>query len=157
MNYNNEDIKYLKEAIKRSKEAIQKGGFPVGALIVKDNKIISFGLSNGKRKKDATLHAEIEAIRKASKKLNSRNLPNTTLYSSLEPCLMCFSATYWAYIPRVVYACRKKNVSKMHYEGSQNLDIINKKNNRKIELVHIQELEKEALRVIEDWEESLKK
>lgn len=152
-----EDTKYLKEAIQKSREAIKKGGFPVGALIVKNNNIISFGLSNGKIKKDATLHAEIDAIRKASKKLNSRNLPNTTLYSSLEPCLMCFSATYWAYIPRIVYACRKKKVSRMHYEGTQNLDIINKNNNRKIELVHISELEKEAFDIIKDWEEFLKR
>lgn len=153
-NYNQNNIKWLKEAIKKSKESVTLGGFPVGAVIVKDNELLSYGLSNGKNLNDATLHAEIDAIRKASKILQVRNLKDVTLYSSLEPCLMCFSASNWAYIPKIVYACSRKNVSKQHFEGEHNLIEINKKCRRPINIINIQELEETALKVIRAWEDS---
>jgi len=156
-NYNNKDKKWLKEAIRKSDESVKLGGFPVGAVITKNNKLISFGLSNGKNLKDATLHAEIDAIRNASKYLQDRNLKNVTLYSSLEPCLMCFSASYWAYIPKIIFACERNKVSKQHYEGKHKLSEINQNCNRKIEIIQIKELEQDALKVIENWENSLKK
>lgn len=146
------DRKYLKNAIELSKESIAIGGFPVGALIVFDGKITGKGLSNGKQLKDATSHAEIVAIREASQILNRRDLTGTIIYSSLEPCLMCFSASYWAGVSRIVYACSKDKVSKQHYEGLHNLEELNQKNNRPIELVHLSELEGEALAIIENWE-----
>lgn len=151
-NYTEKDIKFLEEAIVKSKESVKLGGFPVGAIIVKDNKIISYGLSSGKKMKDATRHAEIDVIRKASQFLHTRDLKNVVLYASLEPCLMCFSACYWSYIFKVVYACSRKKVSIQHFEGDHNLIEINKNCNRQINLVHIIELEHEALKVIKDWE-----
>lgn len=60
---------FLKKAIEKSKESVKKGGYPVGAVIVRNKEIISYGFSDGKNLKDATSHAEIDAIRKASKKL----------------------------------------------------------------------------------------
>lgn len=149
------DKEYLKRAIVLSKESILAGGFPVGALIIQDNKIVGEGISNGKQLKDATSHAEISAIRNASLKLNSRILKDATIYSSLEPCLMCFSASYWAGIKRIVYACSKKAVSKQHYEGIHDLNKLNENNNRKMEIIHLKELEDDALRIINDWEAKL--
>lgn len=149
-NYSQNDIKWLREAITKSDESVKLGGFPVGAIIIKNDKLISFGLSNGKNLNDATQHAEIDAIRKASKILEKRNLENVTLYSSLEPCLMCFSASYWAYIPKIVYACRKIRVSEQYSEGDHDLSKINARCNRQIEIVYINELEDEALKVIKD-------
>lgn len=154
--YSQKDIKWLNEAIEKSDESIKLGGFPVGAIIVKNDKLMSYGLSNGKNLNDATQHAEIDAIRNASKFLQSRNLKNVTLYSSLEPCLMCFSASYWAYIPKIVYACGKTKVSKQHYEGKHELSKINKNCNRQIKIIHIKELENDALKIIKDWENNLK-
>lgn len=150
--YSQNDIKWLKEAIKKSDESVKLSGFPVGAVIIKDDKLMSYGLSNGKNLKDTTQHAEIDAIRSASRFLQTRDLKGVVLYSSLEPCLMCFSASYWAYIPKIVYACRKTRASKQHYEGDHDLSKINTKCNRQIELIHIEELEERALKIIEDWE-----
>lgn len=147
---------HLKNAIELSKESIATGGFPVGALVTLDGKIISTGLSNGKQLKDATSHAEIVAIREASKILDRRDLKGAVIYSSLEPCLMCFSASYWAGVSKIVYACSKDKVSKQHYEGLHDLHAINSNNNRTIELVQITELEDEALAIIENWGKSLK-
>ena len=143
---------FLKKTIELSKESIKKGGFPVGAIVIKDNKIVGIGLSDGKNNKDATSHAEIEAIRKASKFLDTRDLFNCELYSSMEPCLMCFSASYWSKIKKIVFAVRKERLSKQHYEGSYSLDDINSKNNRQIEIVHDKSLEEEAFLIVKNWE-----
>lgn len=147
------DKKFLQQAIELSKESVKQGGFPVGALIVKNGVVVSEGLSNGKNNKDATSHAEIEAIRQASKKLDSRDLFDCEIYSSMEPCLMCFSACYWAKIKKIVYAVSKRKLSKQHYEGLHSLEEINSKNNKQIEIIHVEELEDEALKIIKGWEE----
>jgi guanine deaminase len=149
------DKSLLGEAIALSEKSISVGGFPVGAIVVVDNKIVSRGLSNGKQLKDATSHGEIAAIREAEQILGTRDLKGATVYSSLEPCLMCFAACYWAGITKVVFACRKEVVSRMHYEGLHDLTEINRKNNRQIEISHVPELEEEALYVIECWERNL--
>jgi len=148
---------FLKYAIELSSESVKQGGFPVGAIVVKDDLIIAQGLSNGKNNKDATSHAEIEAIRNASRKLNTRDLIGCELYSSMEPCLMCFSACYWAKIRTIVYAVGKDKLSKQHYEGLYPLNKINSQNNKKIEIIHGKDLENDALVVIQDWEQKNKK
>ena len=148
---------FLIRVIELSKESVAQGGFPVGAIIVKNGEIIAQGLSDGKNKKDATSHAEIEAIRNASNKLNTRDLFGCEIYSSMEPCLMCFSASYWAKISKIVFAIGKDKLSKQHYEGLHDLKEINSKNNRKIEIVHLKDLENNALSVVQGWENSLKK
>jgi tRNA(Arg) A34 adenosine deaminase TadA len=115
------------------------------------------GLSNGKQLHDATSHAETEALRKASKKLSSRDLNGAIVYSSMEPCLMCFSACYWAKVKKVVYAIGKESLPKIHYEGLHNLEEINKVNNRQIEIVHLKELEAKAFEVINEWRTKISK
>ena len=149
---NKSDLDFLGEAIKISKESVAAGGFPVGAVLVMGDKMISTGLSDGKQNNDATEHAEIDAMRKSEKILGKRDLKEAIIYSSLEPCLMCFSACYWAGVSKIIYACAKDKVSKQHYEGLHDLVVIDRKNNRHIEIVHVPELEEEALKVVNDWE-----
>jgi tRNA(Arg) A34 adenosine deaminase TadA len=144
---------FLKEAIELSRQSIKEGGFPAGAIIVKDNQIIGRGISGSNNE---ISHAEISAIQDALKSLNSRDLSGCELYASMEPCLMCFSASYWAKIKKVVYACGKNKISKEYYEGLDNLEEINSKNNRKIEIIHIADLENDALYLVKDWEQKHK-
>ncbi len=84
--------KFMKEAIKEAKKAYQKLEIPVGAVIVKDGKIISRGHNLKETKADTTKHAEIIAIQKASKKLNAWRLIDCEMYVTLEPCAMCAGA-----------------------------------------------------------------
>lgn len=147
---------FLKQAIELSRESVRQGGFPVGAIVVKDNRIIGRGLSNGKKNRDATSHAEIEAIRDASKILNTRDLFGCEMYSSMEPCLMCLSASYWAKIGKITYAIGRDKLSKEHFEGRHSLQEINSKNNKPSDVSHIKELELEALEVVEMWEKNKK-
>lgn len=84
--------KFMKEALKEAKKAYEKLEVPVGCVIVKDGKIISRGHNLKETKKDTTKHAEIVAIQKASKKLNSWRLLDCEMYITLEPCAMCAGA-----------------------------------------------------------------
>ena len=84
--------KYMKEAIKEAKKAYKKDEVPIGAVIVKDNKIIARAHNLKEKKQMVTSHAEIEAIHKAAKKLGTWHLEECDLYVTLEPCPMCAGA-----------------------------------------------------------------
>ena len=84
--------KFMKEALKEAKKAYEKLEVPVGAVIVKDGKIIARGHNLKETKKDTTRHAEIIAIEKASKKLGAWRLLDCEMYVTLEPCPMCAGA-----------------------------------------------------------------
>ena len=154
-----EEIKYLKRTIELARESFKKGGFPAGAVVVKDGKIIAEGISISNILHDPTSHAETTSIRDACKKLNTVNLEGATLYESLQSCIMCFSVAYWSGISRIVYACRKTSemVSKFYYEGVTDNQNLNKENNRQIELIHIPDLEKDSLDIVKEWEKKFQK
>ena len=84
--------KFMKEALKEAKKAYKKLEIPVGAVIVKDGKIIARAHNLKESKHDTTKHAEILAIQKASKKLESWRLIDCDMYVTLEPCSMCAGA-----------------------------------------------------------------
>ena len=98
--YTDED--YLKKAIKQAKKSVIAGGFPAGAVIVKDGKIIAEGIALGYKLHDPTSHPETSSIRDACKSLSTTDLTGAILYASLQPCLMCFSVSNWANISRIV-------------------------------------------------------
>lgn len=87
-----EQEKFMKEALKEAKKAYKKLEVPVGAIIVKDGKIIARAHNQKETKFDTTKHAEILAIQKASKKLESWRLIDCDMYVTLEPCAMCAGA-----------------------------------------------------------------
>ncbi|MGN1327049.1 MAG: tRNA adenosine(34) deaminase TadA [Clostridia bacterium] len=94
--------KFMKEALKEAQKSYEKEEIPVGAVIVKDNKIIARGHNLKETKTDTTNHAEIIAIKKASQKLKSWRLTGCTMYVTLEPCTMCAGALIQARLDKVV-------------------------------------------------------
>ena len=98
------DELFMSEAIYEARQAFERGDVPVGALIVRDNAIISRG--SDKKQADPTEHAEIIAIRSCAEKLNHWNLSGCTLYVTLEPCPMCAGACVNSRISRVVFGAR---------------------------------------------------
>ena len=90
--------KFMKEALKEAKKAYKEDEVPVGAVIVKDGKIIARAHNLREKKQSATAHAEILAIEKASKKLDSWRLIDCDMYVTLEPCTMCMGAIILARI-----------------------------------------------------------
>jgi len=103
------DKKFLERAVVLASDSITRGGGPFGAVIVKDNLVISEAYNTVFLSKDPTMHAEVAAIRKASAALGTFDLSGCSLYTSCEPCPMCLGAVYWAGIKKVVYASDRKD------------------------------------------------
>ena len=99
------DEKYMKEALKQAKKAYALEETPIGCVIVHEGKIISRGYNRRNTDKNPLAHAEITAIRKASKKLGDWRLEGCTLYVTLEPCQMCAGAIIQSRMDRVVIGC----------------------------------------------------
>lgn len=99
---------WMEEALNMAKKAYKKNEVPIGAVIVKDGKIISKAYNQREKKQNAIKHAEIIAIDKACKKLKSWRLDGCTLFVTLEPCPMCSGAICNARIDKVVYASSEK-------------------------------------------------
>lgn len=97
--------KYMREALKQAKKAYALGEVPIGCVIVHKGKIIGRGCNRRNTDKNTLSHAEITAIRKASKVIGDWRLEGCTLYVTLEPCQMCAGAIVQARIPEVVMGC----------------------------------------------------
>lgn len=97
--------KYMKEAIAQAKKAAKIEEVPIGCVIVKDDKIIARGYNQRNKRGSTLAHAEILAIKKASKAIGDWRLEECTLYVTLEPCQMCAGAIVQARIPNVVIGC----------------------------------------------------
>ena len=108
MDKKNINEKFMKEALKQAKKASDKLEVPVGAIIVKDGKIIARAYNQKEYKKDTTNHAEILAIKKASKKIGSWRLLNCDMYVTLEPCSMCAGALIQSRIRKVYIGAMDK-------------------------------------------------
>lgn len=100
------DRMFMELALAEAHKAQALGEVPIGALVVHEGRIIGRGFNRRETSNDPTTHAEILAIREAAAALNSWRLLDTTLYVTLEPCVMCMGAIILARIPRLVFACR---------------------------------------------------
>ena len=99
-----DDLRFMSHAIDLAREAERAGEVPVGAVIVKDGRIVGEGWNRPISTHDPTAHAEIIAMRAASEHLSTYRLLDTTLYVTLEPCPMCAGAMVHARVKRLVYA-----------------------------------------------------
>ena len=104
----NEAEKYMKEAIRQAKKAYALKEVPIGCVIVQGEKIIARGYNRRNTDKNTLSHAELNAIRKASRKLGDWRLEGCTMYVTLEPCQMCAGALVQSRIDRVVIGCMNK-------------------------------------------------
>lgn len=100
-----QEVKYMKEALRLAKKAYALGEVPIGCVIVHEDKIIGRGYNRRNTDKNTLAHAEITAINKASKKIGDWRLEDCTLYVTLEPCQMCAGAIIQSRISKVVMGC----------------------------------------------------
>jgi tRNA(adenine34) deaminase len=100
------DVAFMREALKLAAQAAQAGEVPVGAVVVKDGRIIGRGSNAPISKHDPTAHAEIAALRDAAQHLGNYRLVDCELFVTLEPCVMCVGAMFHARIARVVFGAR---------------------------------------------------
>lgn len=105
----------MRLAINMAREGIQKGQTPFGACIAKEREVICCVHNIVWESMDITAHAEIHALRKACDALNTIDLSGCVLYSTCEPCPMCFSACHWAKISKIVYGARIEDAKKLGF------------------------------------------
>lgn len=99
----NPDLYFMRQAYRQALSAYQENEIPVGAVIVWNKRIISQAFNYTEKLNDVTAHAEMQAITAASGALGGKYLNECTLYVTLEPCVMCAGALFWAQIGRLVY------------------------------------------------------
>lgn len=100
------ELEFMQKALALAKQAATRGEVPIGALLVKEGKIVAKAYNRTRTDKDPTAHAEIVVLQRAIKKLKNERFLNTVLYVTLEPCAMCAGAIVQARIPKVVYGAR---------------------------------------------------
>ena len=98
--------KFMKMAIDEARKGIRRRhGGPFGAVIVKNGKVVAVGHNRVLKNNDSTCHGEIDAIRKAERRLRTYDLSGCQIYTTGEPCAMCLAAILWANIDKVYYGC----------------------------------------------------
>jgi len=96
----------MRKAVAEARKAGRRGDVPVGCVVVAEGRVIAAAGNRIKRDGDPTAHAEILALRGASRKLKNERLSNTILYVTIEPCAMCAGAIVLARVPRVIYGAK---------------------------------------------------
>jgi guanine deaminase len=143
--------KFMMEAIALSQKAIEKReGGPFGCVVVKDDEIIGRGNNQVIASKDPTAHAEVVAIRDACKTLDSFQLDGCEIFTSCEPCPMCFGAIYWARPLIVYYANTHTDAANIGFDDALIYDeIVIDHKNKKIPMMQLGR--EHAIKVFELW------
>lgn len=109
------DEYFMQIAIDAAKEAESTGGAAIGAIMVKDGKVIARGFSNPWGKRDPSNHGEIDCIRNTAKDNDLMDMAGCTMYGTLEPCSMCVGAALWAGVDRIVFGAYADDVAGNDY------------------------------------------
>jgi tRNA(Arg) A34 adenosine deaminase TadA len=146
-----QDLDFMRRAINLAKGSMEtNSGGPFGVVIVKNGEIIAEGYNQVTARNDPTAHAEIVAIRKACKVLNSFQLNECVIYTSCEPCPMCLGAIYWARPSKVYYASSREDASIGGFDDQLIYDEIEKDGPVRIIPFH-QILRDEAKQIFNLW------
>ncbi len=145
---NDSHIKFLRRAVDLSRQSLNASGFPVAAILVREDQEIAHGFSCTETSQDVTAHGEMQAIRSAG----SRAIGPLTLYSSLEPCLMCLAASAWAGVTEIVFGCKRVAVNSSYYVNSVDAKDAAHLLIAPPQFLHIPDFEEEILSLIAEYE-----
>lgn len=147
-----QDKTFMREAVRLSRESVENGGGPFGAVIVKDGKIVAGSSNSVTLENDPTAHAEVSCIRKACKALGTFDLSGCEIYTSCEPCPMCLGAIYWAHLDKIYYANDRKDAGAIGFDDDFIYEEMDKPfEKRRTPL--IQMLRSEGLEVFKMWDQ----
>lgn len=147
----NDKKRYMKEAIQLASQNLELNqGGPFGAIIVKDGQVVGKGMNKVTATNDPTAHAEVEAIRDATKNLNTFNLEGCEIYASCEPCPMCLGAIYWARIDKLYYAGTKDDAAKADFDDSLIYKELCLPKEKRL-IPSSQMMREEAVKLFEEW------
>lgn len=140
----------MEVAIRLAKRSAKSGGGPFGAVIVHKGEIVASGANAVVSSGDPTAHAEIVAIREASRVLGTHDLSDCEIFTSCEPCPMCLGAIYWARLKRVWYACDRDDAAAVGFDDAFLYDELERKpSKRKIPMRRV--LRKKGLKAFQVW------
>jgi len=144
--------KFIKIAIEEARKGMRSNeGGSFGAVIVRNGKIIARGHNLVIKTNDPTAHAEIVVLRRASAKLKRFDLSDCEIYSSCEPCPMCFSAIHWAKMKKLYFGCTRDDAAKIGFDDKFIYDIIQGKAAKKqVKAVHLDR--KDCLNLFKEWQ-----
>ncbi|MFA5578975.1 MAG: nucleoside deaminase [Methanothrix sp.] len=142
---------FMAIALEEAMEGIENDdGGPFGAVIVQDGVVISRAHNEVLKRNDPTAHAEILAIREASAILGRYDLSTCEIYSTSEPCPMCFAAIFWARIKKLVYGTVREDVAEIGFDDSLIYDVI--KGEAELEQMELVNMDREGCRaVLVEW------
>ena len=148
---------FMQEAIDLSFTGMaNKEGGPFGAVVVRNNEIIGRGNNRVTKDNDPTSHAEINAIRDASKNIGSFQLTDCVVYTSCEPCPMCLAAIYWARVKKIYFGCSRIDAAAIGFDDDFIYEEIKKsKTHRSIEVEQISRVD--AIEAFLEWENKIDK
>lgn len=141
---------FMREAIRLSIDSVKNGGGPFGAVVVRDGKIIARGSNRVTMDNDPTAHAEVVAIRNATKELDSFDLSDCDIYASCEPCPMCLGAVYWSRFRNLYFANTKNDAKDIGFDDSFIYDEIQTPYEKRKITTHTM-LREEALEAFNLW------
>ena len=145
-----DDEAFLREAIRLAGEHLEAGHGPFGALVVRGDEIVGRGWNSVTVSLDPTAHAEVLAIRSACQGLARFSLAGCTLYTSCEPCPMCWAAAYWARVDRIVYAATRGDAARAGFDDAHIYDELTLlASGRRLQMRQL--LHAEGLEVLERW------
>jgi len=146
-----EDEGFMREAIKVARRGIERGNSPFGCVIVKSGRIIARAHNTVSTKRDSTNHAEINAIKFAEKRMDKMFLEGCDLYTTAEPCPMCFSAIHWARIKTVFFGAKIEDAKKAGFnELTISAKEMKESGGSKVKLKE-GVLKKECVKLFEEW------
>lgn len=143
--------KWMQLAIQKAKEGVTLGQTPFGSSIVCEDKLVSCEHNIVWQSTDITAHAEIHAIRKACHNLKTIDLSNCIIYSTCEPCPMCFSAIHWARIPVIYYAASIEDAASFGFNELKLSNQFLKESSGSKITIHSQFQKENALEVFHYW------
>jgi guanine deaminase len=146
-----QDRDYMRQAIQLMRQAgvVDKTGGPFGAVVVRDGKVLAASGNSVVRDNDPSAHAEVNAIRIACRAVGSPNIPGAVLYSSCEPCPMCYSTAYWARISKIYYAASWSDYADLFDDTNIGLDMAKPYPQRTVALQQI--MQDDAQKVWQDF------
>jgi guanine deaminase len=145
------DAELMRMAIKKAREGVAAGQSPFGACIARDGEVIACEHNEVWQTTDSTAHAEIVTIRAACRTLGSIDLSGCTIYSTTEPCPMCFSACHWARISRIVFGTRIDDARRFGFNELGILNVDMKRLGSSPILIECDFLREEAVALFETW------
>jgi len=152
MNMATMDHHFMRMALEACKSGVDRGQSPFGACIVRNGQVLACTHNTVWQDTDPTSHAEVHAIREACTQSRNVHLTGATIYSTTEPCPMCFSAIHWARIDRIVFAARVEDAKAFGFNELQISNRIMKDVSGSTMTVDGDILRDEALAIYRDWQ-----